>query len=182
MEGICDGMVLTALVPPCAANLRCGMGMVPDRAGETGKSKGLDDFFDAFGFDAVACRRDTVQVPDTRDDVRTTSALRKWGGGEDGGEHADTVAVSAATPSEQREHEREVETDALDVLKGSSVMQALLPLSHSPQDTAPAPLDQYRLSHCYYLHGLFEDSFLELLLRLAEELPGEHMSKSVVRI
>eukprot|EP00802_Teleaulax_amphioxeia_P024890 Tamp_25655.p1 GENE.Tamp_25655~~Tamp_25655.p1 ORF type:complete len:283 (+),score=57.42 Tamp_25655:115-849(+) len=70
--------------------------------------------------------------------------------------------------------------DALDELEDSRVLHDVL---HAPRDAAPElspePLNSSHLSKCYYLHGLFEESFMDLLGALAEELPGDTASNNM---
>ena len=177
-----DGAMHTQQGMHCAVNLRGGMGI------GVGASEGMDDFFDAFGFDANALQvhanwRKCGVGGDGVECTRAEGAERSVIVG--GRKYADTIATGpSATVSEKQEKESDVHTDALDMLADALDMHALLPHSNSAHadstrtgdaDTAPAPLDQQRLPRCYYLHGLFDDSFLDLLAHLAEELPGERI-------
>ena len=73
--------------------------------------------------------------------------------------------------------------DALDELEDSRVLHDVL---HAPRDAAPElspePLNSSHLSKCYYLHGLFEESFMDLLGALAEELPGDTASNNMAAV
>jgi hypothetical protein len=74
-------------------------------------------------------------------------------------------------------------TDALDLLDGS-YEKTLFPgeLLHSQAahtNSPPEPLDRAHLPTAYYLHGLFEEDFLDLLTRLAENLPGDTASNNM---
>jgi hypothetical protein len=73
--------------------------------------------------------------------------------------------------------------DALDLLDGS-YEKTLFPgdLLHSQAahtNSPPEPLDRQHLPTSYYLHGLFEEDFLDLLTRLAENLPGDTASNNM---
>jgi hypothetical protein len=72
--------------------------------------------------------------------------------------------------------------DALDQLEGQ-VLDALdvICTATGPSEP-PEPLDRDHLKQCYYLHGLFEESFMDLLGALAEELPGDTASNNMAAV
>ena len=72
--------------------------------------------------------------------------------------------------------------DALDQLEGQ-VLDALdAKCTAAGPSEPPEPLDRDHLKQCYYLHGLFEESFMDLLGALAEELPGDTASNNMAAV
>lgn len=72
--------------------------------------------------------------------------------------------------------------DALDQLE-DKVLDALdAKTTVTGPSEPPEPLDRDHLKQCYYLHGLFEESFMDLLGALAEELPGDTASNNMAAV
>ena len=132
---------------------------------------GVDDFLDVFAFTLEKRRLDGargqphVQGETAGTHIHTHSHIHTHGG-----------------PAGKDSDEEVRPVDALDQLEGQ-VLDALdvKCIAAGPSEP-PEPLDRDHLKQCYYLHGLFEESFMDLLGALAEELPGDTASNNMAAV
>lgn len=131
---------------------------------------GVDDFLDASAFTlkktSLAGARGQLHVH-----------------GETAGTHIHTHTRIHAQGGPGKDSDEEVRpVDALDQLEGQ-VLDALdVECTATGPSEPPEPLDRDHLNQCYYLHGLFEESFMDLLGALAEELPGDTASNNMAAV
>ena len=136
------------------------------------------DFLNVFAFANNACENVCAAAPaavcfgSRRDPLSETVE----------GEHASRRENDAGAGCSERTtedlYEDAAREDALDLLDGSS-MECVLDRAHPPCLLRPEAIDCDRLANCFFLHGLFEESFMEMLGKLAAQLPGDTSSHNM---
>ena len=149
---------------------------MPPPSNEEGEEKSVADFLDVFEFELVKSphAHESKSVPVIAGRALGSASLThvKGTGHCDGG-MTDVGTGVAGLISQEEDVSAE---DALDVLQGPIDLRIT---GDAAVRLDPVPLDCEHLQECYYLHGLFEESFLTMLEELSHHIPGDTSSNNM---